>query len=205
MAPRRYGIRSRCALSVTRRGAQRSCASSLARTSGGRWGSSPTSDPSKLVHTQAGHQPLEFHSSSSLAFGKQFWWYTVAPLLQFTGHSVLRNAALTSSRPSSFSPGSHGFSSASSSTLPGVQVSLRRPFSVTTVAAQQLPSTLWAYALLWTFLVVVPLCPLRHTALCLLLRVRCRRLLPRVVLCARPLWLCHRGEMFRMAAVLLLV
>ena len=57
----------------------------------------------------------EFRSSHSPAFGKQFWWYTVASLLQFPGHSVLRNEALSSSRPSSFSPGLHGFSLASSS------------------------------------------------------------------------------------------
>ena len=58
----------------------------------------------------------EFRSSCPLAFGKQFWWYTVASLLQFTGHSVLRNEVLSSSRPSSFSAGSpHDFSFASSS------------------------------------------------------------------------------------------
>ena len=39
----------------------------------------------------------------------------VGSLLQFTGHSVLRNEVLSSSRPSSFSPGLHRFSFASSS------------------------------------------------------------------------------------------
>ena len=57
----------------------------------------------------------EFRSSSSPAFANQFWWYTVASLLQFTGHSVRRNGTLSFARPSSFSPGSHGFSFASSS------------------------------------------------------------------------------------------
>ena len=52
----------------------------------------------------------EFRSSSSLAFGKQFWWFSVPPFC-----SILRNEALSSSRASSFSPGSHGFSFASSS------------------------------------------------------------------------------------------
>ena len=31
----------------------------------------------------------EFRSSSSLAFGKQFRWFSVASLLQFAGRSVL--------------------------------------------------------------------------------------------------------------------
>ena len=39
----------------------------------------------------------------------------MASLLQSAGHSVLRNEALSSSSPSSFSPGSHGISFASSS------------------------------------------------------------------------------------------
>ena len=54
----------------------------------------------------------EFCSSSSLAFGKQFWWYTVASYLQPTGHSVLRSEELSSSCPS---PSAYGFSFASSS------------------------------------------------------------------------------------------
>ena len=51
-AQRRYGIRSRCdlsAVSVTHRGAQHSCASSLVQTSAGL-----TSLPSSLAHTQSG-------------------------------------------------------------------------------------------------------------------------------------------------------
>ena len=49
-----------------------------------------------------------------------------------------------------------------SSSLLGFQVSFRRLFSVTTVAAQQLPSTLRTFALFWTYLVAVPLCLRRH-------------------------------------------
>ena len=48
----------------------------------------------------------EFCSSSSLAFGKQFWWYTVASYLQPTGHSVLRNEELSSSCPPHLHTGS---------------------------------------------------------------------------------------------------
>ena len=118
----------------------------------------------------------EFRFSSSLAFGKQFWWYTAAPCLQYTG---LRNEGLPSSC---------------------VQGRLRGPFSVTTVALPQLLCTLRAHRRSCLFLAAAFL-PFRRVPL---LAVHCRRLLALVVLCARPWWHRHRGEMFRMALLLCL-
>ena len=151
MALRRSGTRSRCALSVasvTNRGADHSCASSLEQTSAGRWGSSPTSGNSKLAFILAGPRCIFRETQSSVTkalchplantsllippFEVSMSTRSSAPLLprrlasRFGGTrwplfcSLLDTRSLgmrhlSFSRPSSFSPGLHGFALASSS------------------------------------------------------------------------------------------